>query len=212
MIPFFNSHKNKLFVVNFLLFIIYFLFQTGKWAPVSFVFTPAVQTFDNIKLKTSFFPKFEESVSGEFLQFIRIDFVVHKIHAQYYRSWRLTVKLKDVHSANDGLASIIKVEVKLTPGTIGVVRCSLPAANGFWNFCRSPTLATSVRTKGESWSKLSSLSSLSSQSWAHDLKCLQAPMTFFYFMTGLIPTALLSPLYCRGRRKISKAATKKAVK
>ena len=49
------------------------------------VFTPAVKTFDNIKLKTSFFHDFEESVSGAFLQFIRIDFVVHKIHAQYYR-------------------------------------------------------------------------------------------------------------------------------
>ena len=90
------------------------------------------------------------------------------IHAQYYRSWRLTIKLKDVHSENDevitGLASIIKVKVKLTPGTIRVVRRSLPAANGFWNFCRSPTLATSGRSKGYSWSKLSS------QSWAHHLK------------------------------------------
>lgn len=45
----------------------------------------------------------------------------------------MTIKLKDVHSENDevitGLASIIKVKVKLTPGTIRVVRRSLPAAN-----------------------------------------------------------------------------------
>ena len=115
-----------------------------------FVFTPAVKTFDNIKLKTSFFHDFQKPVSGEFLQFIRADFVVHRIHAQYYRSC-LTIKLKDVHSENDeviiGLASIIKL--KLTPGTIRVVRRSLPAANGFWNFCRSPTLASSGRAKGE---------------------------------------------------------------
>ena len=65
-----------------------------------FVFTPAVKTFDNFKLKTSFFHDFQEPVSGEFLQFIRADFVVHRIHAQYYRSC-LTIKLKDVHSEND---------------------------------------------------------------------------------------------------------------
>lgn len=60
------------------------------------------------------------------MQFIRADFVVHRIHAQYYRSC-LTIKLKDVHSENDevitGLASIIKL--KLTPGTIRVVRRSI---------------------------------------------------------------------------------------
>ena len=50
----------------------------------------------------------------------------------------MTIKLKDVHSENDevitGLASIIKVKVKLTPGTIIVVRRWLPAAMDFGIF------------------------------------------------------------------------------
>lgn len=127
-------------------------------------------TISNSKLLSSLISRsqFQENSCS---LFVLILCTILMIHAQYYRSWRLTIKLKDVHSENDevitGLASIIKVKVKLTPGTIRVVRRSLPAANGFWNFCRSPTLATSGRTKGYSWVEFTKLSSPFKNAFRH---------------------------------------------
>lgn len=157
-------------------------------------------TISNSKLLSSLISRsqFQENSCS---LFVLILCTILMIHAQYYRSWRLTIKLKDVHSENDevitGLASIIKVKVKLTPGTIRVVRRSLPAANGFWNFCRSPTLATSGRTKGYSWSKLSS------QSWAHHLKMPSGTHEILLFHDWAHSScALKSPLLSEEKKTI----------